>query len=122
MAQSIVYTDDLNGEGGAETVPFALDGVSYEIDLAEKNANRLRKFLAEFIAEAREVETKGNVAPSGQRARGTRGGAYGFNPATVRIWWEPRGGKNGLPEYKAQGRIPRSVSDAWEAAGAPGAR
>jgi hypothetical protein len=30
--------DDLDGTEGAETVAFALDGVSYEIDLSEKNA------------------------------------------------------------------------------------
>ncbi|MEO7000057.1 MAG: histone-like nucleoid-structuring protein Lsr2, partial [Terracoccus sp.] len=40
MAQrvEVVLIDDLDGGNAAETVTFALDGVTYEIDLSDKNA------------------------------------------------------------------------------------
>ncbi|MGY4773478.1 Lsr2 dimerization domain-containing protein [Kribbella sp. CWNU-51] len=58
MAQrvEILLTDDLDGTdlpaGRGETVTFALDGSSYEIDLATKNAAALRKALAVYIDAA----------------------------------------------------------------------
>ena len=48
MAQrvQIVLEDDLDGGVAAETVTFGLDGVSYEIDLSDKNAGKLRDEFA----------------------------------------------------------------------------
>ena len=48
MAKKVTVTlvDDFDGEAAAdETVEFALDGVSYEIDLSAKNATKLRNDL-----------------------------------------------------------------------------
>ncbi len=51
MARKVVTTlvDDIDGtqieEGQGETVPFALDGVNYEIDLSDDNAAKLRTAL-----------------------------------------------------------------------------
>ncbi|MDT7742150.1 MAG: hypothetical protein QOE59_1228, partial [Actinomycetota bacterium] len=48
MAQKTVvsFIDDLDGESEAEgTVPFSLDGVDYEIDLSEENAEDLREIF-----------------------------------------------------------------------------
>ena len=45
MAKKVTVTlvDDFDGEGAAdETVEFGLDGVTYEIDLSNKNAGKLR--------------------------------------------------------------------------------
>jgi len=42
----LVITDDLDGSPGAETVTFGLDGVSYEIDLAQPNRARLSEARA----------------------------------------------------------------------------
>lgn len=44
MAQKVqvILLDDLDGGDAAETVSFALDGASYEIDLSAKNASKLR--------------------------------------------------------------------------------
>ena len=39
------FIDDLDGSAAAETVSFALDGTSYEIDLSKKNASAFRKAL-----------------------------------------------------------------------------
>ena len=49
---ALVITDDLDRSPGAETVTFGLDGVSYEIDLAQPNRARLSEALAPFITAA----------------------------------------------------------------------
>lgn len=55
MAKTVIVklTDDIDGDDADETVPFALDGRSYEIDLSSKNAARLREALEPFVAKAR---------------------------------------------------------------------
>lgn len=60
MAARIILTDDMDGTEGAETVQFAFDGVSYRIDLAEKNRDKLAKVLAPFIAKAEVRGNRGN--------------------------------------------------------------
>lgn len=58
MAQRTVtiLVDDFDGETeAAETIPFALDGVTYEIDLAAANAATLRETLAPYIEVARRT-------------------------------------------------------------------
>ena len=42
----VVLVDDVDGGPADETVQFALDGVSYEIDLNAANATALREALA----------------------------------------------------------------------------
>ena len=44
MAQrvQVILEDDIDGGPADETVTFGLDGVTYEIDLSEKNASALR--------------------------------------------------------------------------------
>ena len=55
MAQrvEVVLIDDVDGGHADETVSFALDGVSYEIDLSDKNAKKLRDALASWTGKAR---------------------------------------------------------------------
>jgi hypothetical protein len=50
MATRIVTElhDDIDGSDATQTIRFALDGVEYEIDVSDRNANRLRNSLAEF--------------------------------------------------------------------------
>ena len=57
MAQrvQVLLIDDLDGSEGAETVSFSLDGVSYEIDLSEKNATKLRNDFATWVGNGRKV-------------------------------------------------------------------
>jgi hypothetical protein len=111
MAQSIVYTDDLSGDAGAEPVSFAIDGTSYTIDLAEKNAKKLRDFLAQFVAVATVVEK----APA-NRARPKSGGAYDYDPVVVRDWWKDNEKRAGQA-FSQKGRVPTAVVDAWKASG-----
>lgn len=42
----IILTDDIDGSEATGTVSFGLDGVSYEIDLNDDNAQQLREQLA----------------------------------------------------------------------------
>jgi hypothetical protein len=39
---------DIDDSDAIQTVRVALDGVEYEIDLSDRNADRLRNSLAEF--------------------------------------------------------------------------
>ena len=57
MAQKvqIILEDDLDGGEADETVSFALDGTSYEIDLNEANATKMREALAPYVGHARKV-------------------------------------------------------------------
>lgn|GEM_PF-941950 len=76
----MVITDDLDGSAGAQTVAFSLDGVSYEIDLAQANRAPLAGALAPFTAAGRKV-TRGG----GRRGSGPAGGPR-VDRAAVRAW------------------------------------
>jgi|SRR3954453_3196258 hypothetical protein len=107
MAQRTIVqlTDDIDGSEASESVSFALDGVSYTIDLNETNAAELREALAPYVAAARRDSgrgRRGNVThiSSGRRTRG----AGDFDPKTVRAW----AAENGIA-ISARGRIPADI-------------
>lgn len=54
MAKTVFVklTDDLDGTDADETVSFALDGKTYQIDLSKGNADKLRKVLDPYIEKA----------------------------------------------------------------------
>lgn len=56
MAQKvhIVLEDDLDGSEATETVSFALDGATYEIDLNDDHAAQLREALAVYVGHGRK--------------------------------------------------------------------
>ena len=48
--------DDLDGESlASETVSFGLGSTSYEIDLSEQNAEKLRELFARYVDAGRKV-------------------------------------------------------------------
>lgn len=104
MAQKVhvVLIDDIDGGNADETVHFALDGVSYEIDLTTSNAARLRSALAEFTGHARKVQGRG-----GRRGRGRGHG----RSAEIRAWARDQG-----LEVNERGRIPADLAAKFEAA------
>ncbi|MFJ6720665.1 MULTISPECIES: Lsr2 family protein [unclassified Streptomyces] len=104
MAQRVVVTlsDDIDGGEAAETVSFALDGKSYEIDLNPANAKKLRKSLAPYVAAGRRQ------ARSGKAYRHT---SIAPDPAAVRAW--ARSHDHDVPP---RGRIPKRVYEAYNAA------
>src|ERR1700740_1798494 len=70
MAKKVTVTlvDDFDGEGAAdETVEFGLDGVSYEIDLSNKNAGKLRNDLKQWVdaGGGRSIANKAPRSPNG---------------------------------------------------------
>ena len=108
MAQKvhIVLVDDLDGSEASETVSFGLDGTSYEIDLNDENAAKLRDALAGFIGHARK-------ASSGPRRgrRSTGGGATGPSAREIRDWARSNG--YDVPD---RGRVSAEVRQAFDAA------
>lgn len=63
--------DDIDGSPAEDTVEFGIDGRSYEIDLSEINAGRLRDALAEFTGKARRVSGRSNRPASAAATRAT---------------------------------------------------
>jgi hypothetical protein len=109
----VILSDDLDENLPAdETVSFALDGTSYEIDLAENNAQELRDAFARYISAARKVG-RGTRASGGGRSRATGGGGRmdREQAGAIRDWAR----KNGHA-VSDRGRIPASVVEAYEAA------
>ena len=109
----VILSDDLDENLPAdETVSFALDGVNYEIDLAEKNATELRDAFSRYVQSARKVGRGTRAASGGGRSRGSGGGRMDREQAgAIRDWAR----KNGHA-VSDRGRIPSSVVEAYESA------
>ncbi|MEW2486980.1 Lsr2 family protein [Streptomyces sp. NPDC048411] len=110
MAQRVVVTlsDDIDGGAAAETVTFALDGKSYEIDLNPSNAKKLRKVLAPYMAAGRKQT---NVGKRGKTPASYRHTSLEPDPAAVRAW-----ARSHRMEVPARGRIPKKVYEAFREA------
>jgi hypothetical protein len=105
----VQLVDDLDGTASSDvsTVLFSLDGVSYEIDLSEENAERLRGSLSQYVDSARRV--------GGRLKRGSKAGQNGSGPShdagLIRAWANDNGfGLSG------RGRIPSHVVEAYKEA------
>ncbi|WP_300640341.1 Lsr2 family protein [Nocardioides sp.] len=109
MAQKvqIILEDDLDGGEADETVSFALDGTSYEIDLNEANATKMREALAPYVGHARKV----TGSRGGRRTSTKSSGGSGPSPKEVREWARENG--HDVPD---RGRIPAEVREAYDAA------
>ena len=105
MATRIETTliDDMDGGEAAETLTFALDGVDYEIDLSQGNAEALRGSLAGYITKARRAGGRKQVgAPAARRDNKTR---------QIREWAESQG-----MTVNSRGRLNSNVVEAYEKA------
>ncbi|WP_415947246.1 histone-like nucleoid-structuring protein Lsr2 [Streptomyces sp. KLOTTS4A1] len=109
MAQRVVVTlfDDIDGSEAAETVAFGLDGKSYEIDLNQDNAKKLREALAPYLEAGRKRSSRGQ----GKAGRAVKHTSVAASPAAVRAW-----ARSHKMEVPARGRIPKKVYEAFEAA------
>jgi len=102
----VIFTDDIDGSEAEGTVTFALNGVQYEIDLGQKNSDKLAKALAPYVEAGRKVSTR---AP----ARSPRGASAPkrHDQSAVREWARGQG-----MEVSSRGRIPADVLAKYEAA------
>jgi len=114
MAREVIekLVDDLDGGEATETVTFALDGTSYELDLSKKNAAAFRKLFDRYVKVSRRS------SPAGVRRRKAAPSSNGSKPkrdydiTQLREW----AGANDVA-VPARGRIPQSVVDQYKQAG-----
>ncbi|MER5489767.1 histone-like nucleoid-structuring protein Lsr2 [Streptomyces sp. NPDC002454] len=108
MAQKVqvLLVDDLDGVEADETVTFALDGKTYEIDLTTDNADKLRGLLEPYVKGGRR--TGGRSTGGRGKARATASGSS-QDTAQIRAWAKENGHK-----VNDRGRVPADVRQAYE--------
>jgi hypothetical protein len=103
----IVLEDDLDGGTATEQLTFSIDGVEYEIDLNDANAQKLRSLLDPYMAAGRR---------KGGRLRRQAPGATRHAPKQlqeIRDWARSNG-----HAVADRGRIPQSVLNSYAEANA----
>jgi hypothetical protein len=98
--------DDIDGTEASQTVKFGFEGRDYEIDLNEKNAAKLSKFLGPYLENARRIR--------GRKIRTGRGGQAASSREqnqAIRVWARGQG-----IEIAERGRIPADVQRRYEKA------
>lgn len=115
MAQKtkVILIDDVEGGEADETVTFALDGVSYEIDLTSERAAQLRDAMAPWVGHARKSGGSARSPRRSSSAGRSSGGssASGVDTAAVREWARENG-----HTVSERGRISGTVLEAYKAA------
>jgi hypothetical protein len=116
MAQKVqvLLVDDVDGGTAEETVTFALDGVSYEIDLTAEHAAELRESFSRWVGHARKT---GSGSRGGRQQRGggnggssrRSGSGSGGDATAIREWARANG-----HEVSERGRISAEVRKAYE--------
>ncbi|WP_377639283.1 Lsr2 family protein [Oryzobacter terrae] len=107
----VAYYSDLSGveiDDKGVGVRFELDGIAYEIDLAEDELDALRAAFAPFVAAARPARTE---AQGQSRASVTAPGRDDPTPSAMREWAR----ENGF-DVPTRGRVPELVREAYKAA------
>ncbi|WP_033294262.1 histone-like nucleoid-structuring protein Lsr2 [Amycolatopsis jejuensis] len=114
MAQKVhvEMVDDIDGSIADQTVPFSLDGVSYEIDLSEEHATVLRDELARYVSVSRRVGGRKVKLAPGQPPRPTATTADRERNKQMREWAEA----NGF-QVSDRGRLPAEIVKAYEERG-----
>ncbi|MGW4524975.1 histone-like nucleoid-structuring protein Lsr2 [Amycolatopsis sp. NPDC004378] len=110
MAQKVLVEmlDDIDGTPAAHTVPFSLDGVTYEIDLSDENAAALRDELARYIAAGRRTGGRKVRVATGQS---TTSSTDRERNQQIRAWANANG-----YEVSERGRLSSEVISAYDAA------
>lgn len=105
MAQKvqILLIDDLDNGQADETVRFALDGVTYEIDLSTQNAASLRTALEQYIGAGRRISSGPGRRPSVPRPT-----SRAKEVKEIRAWAQDNG-----YDINARGRVPENVREAY---------
>jgi hypothetical protein len=105
----VVLTDDIDKttKTNVETITFAIDGQTYEIELGKVNAGRLRKVYEPLIEAGRRVTHQAN----GHRHPRIRA-QHSVDSARIREWAATQ------PDItlKPRGRVPEAVVTAYREA------
>ncbi|AEE44718.1 histone-like nucleoid-structuring protein Lsr2 [Cellulomonas fimi] len=111
MAQKVqvLLVDDIDGGTADETVTFALDGVTYEIDLTAAHATELRDSLAQWVGHARKVGGRSSAGRTAPRPGGVKRSAN--DAQAIREWAKANG-----HHVSERGRISADVKAAYDAA------
>ncbi len=110
MAQKVITTlvDDLDGteitDGEGETIHFAIDGTSYEIDLTAGNAEKLRDALQPYIDNGRRARN----TTSQPKAASTSSSNSREDLAAAREWL-----KNNGHQVSDRGRVPNKLLELY---------
>ncbi len=102
--QIVELIDDLDGSDATRTIRFGYSGTAYSIDLNDKNAGKLDKVIATYVAAARKdgAQAKRHAVMSGGGSRDD------YDPAAVRAWAKERG----IP-VNDRGRVSADVVNQW---------
>jgi hypothetical protein len=114
MAQKVqvILVDDVDGGEAEETVSFALDGVSYEIDVSAENAEAIREAISPWIGHARRVGGRASSRSRAAVAKPRNGAAPArVDLADVRAWARDAG-----YQVSDRGRVSSEVMTAYESA------
>lgn len=114
MARKVVVSliDDFDATSEAdETITFGINGVTYEIDLSDTNATKLRETFDQWLPYARRIgRTK---TPTGRSTAKTPAPIRRNDLTDIRAW----ASKNGHT-VSTRGRISADVIAAYDAASA----
>jgi len=105
---NVVLVDDIDGSEAGETVLFGLDGATYEIDLSDKNAKKLRDSVALYVASARRTGGRRSATRASGRPATN---AAATDTAAVRAWAKSKG-----YEVSDRGRISAEILDSYRKA------
>jgi Lsr2 len=110
---TVSLVDDFDGTEAAETIRFALDGKTFEIDLSKANASELRRSLRPYVDRARGARrSTSNRNGKPTRAKRKSGGrTEGYDRTEVRKW-----AKSHRIKVAPRGRIANDVVEKWRAA------
>jgi len=114
MAQKtqVILTDDLDGSEATQTITFAYQGTSYEIDLNDEHAASIEESFAEWISNARKTT---NSRSAGTPARSSGGRASSTAKRgdldAVRAWARENG-----HQVSDRGRVSNKILEAYDAA------
>jgi hypothetical protein len=112
VVQQIItkLVDDIDGKEikqGGETVRFAVDGVSYEIDLNDRNAKKLRQSLATYVEHGRRVGGRRSGATPASKPK-PKSKSNKADLAAIRQWARDNG-----YDVSDRGRVSREVQEAY---------
>lgn len=99
--------DDIDGTQATDTITFALDGISYAIDLSDTNKEKLRDAFDLYLSAARKADTGFRSS----RSRTTKSTSSRRDLGAIREWANASG-----HQVSTRGRIAATVIEAYEAA------